>query len=263
MKMILMGKKSYCGQVLEWSLRKNIEILGVVTNDNCVVSIAKKYRIPVISIEQAEQLVKKNIVDIVVSYLYWKRIREPLISGPRLGCINFHPAILPDWRGMGGYNIAILNKLEKWGATAHYVDSTIDTGNIIRIFRFDFDFREETAYSLEEKTQKIQVDLYKSVMLDILNNGRIKCEKQDSTLGTYVSKNEMEQLKKIDIEKDDIDLKIRAFWFPPYDGANIVINNQVYTLINKEILSQIAQVFKNKRCFIGEFDEYEKYTGGG
>ena len=47
MKMILIGKKSYCGQVLEWSLRKNIEILGVVTNDNCVVSIAKKYGIKI------------------------------------------------------------------------------------------------------------------------------------------------------------------------------------------------------------------------
>ena len=35
-------------------------------------------------------------IDLAVSYLYWRKIRKPLIEGPNYGCINFHPAILPD-----------------------------------------------------------------------------------------------------------------------------------------------------------------------
>ena len=47
-------------------------------------------------------------VDLVVSFLFWNRIREPLISLGRVGCLNLHPAPLPDFRGVGGYNVAIL-----------------------------------------------------------------------------------------------------------------------------------------------------------
>ena len=54
------------------------------------------------------------------------------------------------------------------GATAHYVDENIDTGSIIKVYKFNFDYRIETAYSLEKKTQNIQMELYKSTILDVL-----------------------------------------------------------------------------------------------
>lgn len=39
---------------------------------------------------------------------------------------------------------------------------------------------------------------------------------------------------------DDIDTKIRAFWFPPYDGAYVMMNGKKYTLVNDFILSSLA-----------------------
>ena len=39
---------------------------------------------------------------------------------------------------------------------------------------------------------------------------------------------------------DNIEKKIRAFWFPPYDGAYVEINGQKYTLINRQLLEEIA-----------------------
>ena len=45
--------------------------------------------------------------------------------------------------------------------------------------------------------------------------------------------NEMKKIKK----NDDIDTKVRAFWYPPYDGAYIIKNNVRYTLVNKKILN--------------------------
>ncbi len=49
-------------------------------------------------------------------------------------------------------------------------------------------------------------------------------------------------MKRIDFEKDKdiLDSKIRAFWFPPYDGAFIEVNGKKYTLIDREILASIA-----------------------
>lgn len=246
MNIIFLGRKKYAAELLEWTVRLGINVEAVVTDSHFRYSPtalkAEELRIPVLSLEEIENLLSKpdHNIDLVVSYLYWRRINEPIISSPRYGCVNFHPAILPDWRGTAGYNIAILNKLTEWGATAHYVDQNIDTGNIIRIFRFSFDYRMETAQSLERKTQEIQMDLYKSVILDFLSKGKLDSVEQDLEKGTYISRKEMEEMKRIDADKDDIDLKIRAFWFPPYHGAYIMLNGNKYTLVNDFILKKLS-----------------------
>ena len=147
MKIIFMGRKKYAAEMLEWTVSKGIEVAFVCTDsqfsNSPTMLKAQSLGIPVISMEEAEQYVQEHPgeIDLVVSYLYWRKIRKPLIEGPKYGCINFHPAILPDWRGTAGYNVAILNKLPEWGATAHYVDESIDTGSIIKIFKFHFDYR--------------------------------------------------------------------------------------------------------------------------
>ena len=64
-------------------------------------------------------------VDLVISFLFWNRIREPLISLGRVGCLNFHPAPLPDLRGVGGYNVAVLEGLREWGVSCHFVDERL------------------------------------------------------------------------------------------------------------------------------------------
>ena len=244
MKMIFMGRKNYAAELLAWTVKQGIEVVAVCTDNQFpnspTAAKAKQLGIPVISMEEAEALSEREPIDLVVSYLYWRKIRKPLIDNPTYGCINFHPAILPDWRGTAGYNVAILNKLSTWGATAHYVSPEIDAGNIIRIFDFKFDYRLETVKTLEKKTQEIQMELYKSVILDVMEKGILPSTEQKPEDGVYISRDQMEAMKKIDPEKDDIDLKIRAFWFPPYDGAYVTIQGKNYTLINRDILASLA-----------------------
>lgn len=248
MKIIFMGRKKYAAEMLQWTVEKGIETAFVCTDsqfsNSPVMLKANELRIPVISMEEAEEYVENNPgdIDLVVSYLFWRKIRKPLIEEPKYGCINFHPAILPDWRGTAGYNIAILKKLPEWGATAHYVDEKIDTGSIIRVYKFKFDYRIETAQTLEKKTQNIQMELYKSVLLDVMEKGRLESIPQKKADGIYISKKEMIDMMKIDLnnlENEDLDLKIRAFWFPPYDGAGFEVNGKFYTLVNNEVLKTL------------------------
>ncbi len=248
MRMIFMGRKKYAAQMLQWTVDKGIDVAFVCTDsqfsNSPTMKKAKQLGIPVVSMEEAEKYVEENPddIDIVVSYLYWRKIRKPLIEIPKLGCINFHPAILPDWRGVAGYNIAILNKLPEWGATAHYVDEKIDTGSVIKVYKFNFDYRTETAQSLEKKTQNIQMDLYKSVITDVLGKGKLDSIPQKEGEGVYISRQEMLDMMKLDpcnLDKEDLDLKIRAFWFPPYEGAGFEVNGKFYTLVNNEILKSL------------------------
>src|SRR5205807_1787064 len=75
-------------------------------------------------------------IDLVISFLFWKRIRKPLIELPRVACINFHPGPLPEARGFGPYSWALYNQLPFYGVTAHHVDENLDTGDIVKIRKF-------------------------------------------------------------------------------------------------------------------------------
>ena len=247
--MIYMGRKKQSVDLLKWTVGQGIEIAAVCTasqfENSPTAKAAREMNIPVISMEEAEKYVNDHPgeIDLVVSYLYWRRIRKPLIEGPNYGCINFHPAILPDWKGCAGYNIAILKKLPQWGVTAHYVDETIDTGKIIRVNLFDFDYKTATAQSLERVTQDELMELYKQIILEVKEKGRLETLDVDNSKGTYISRNQMNEMKKIteeDLESEDLDIKVRAFWFPPYDGAYIEKNGKKYTLVDKEILDTLV-----------------------
>ena len=52
---------------------------------------------------------------------------------------------------------------------------------------------------------------------------------------------EFEELRQIssDDSLDDIERKIRAFWYPPFDGASIKVKGKEFTIINKRILEEI------------------------
>lgn len=249
MKIIYMGRKKQSVELLKWTIDQGIEIAAVCTDsqfeNSPTAKAARDMNIPVISMKEAEEYVTSHPgeIDLVVSYLYWRRIRKPLIEGPNYGCINFHPAILPDWKGCAGYNIAILKKLPQWGVTAHYVDETIDTGKIIHVNKFDFDCSSATAQSLEKVTQDKLVELYKQVLLEVKEKGRLETLDLDNSKGTYISRDQMNEMKKIteeDLESEDLDYKVRAFWFPPYDGAYIERNGRKYTLVDKEILDTLV-----------------------
>jgi len=246
MNILFMGQRKPAAHALQWLLEQGHTIAAVVadthTPNSCLVQKCEELNIPCVSQAEAEVLVSSAAepIDLAISYLYWRKIKEPVISGPRLGCINFHPGLLPDWKGRGVHSRAILHKLGEWGVTAHYVDQDFDTGPIIRIYRFSFDYRQETVLSLVQKTQLCQFSLFQSVMTD-LGDGDAPLPAGPNEGGIYTTKRQMLDMMEIK-PGDDIDLKIRAFWRPPYRGAFIRINGREYPVINEFILRQLKQI---------------------
>lgn len=259
---VFMGRKDVSAQCLAWlSQINNVKVVAVLTDNHLSISPtsekARELNIPILTLEELIESVKNNQIqfDIAFSMLYWRKIPNSLIQHAKKGIINFHPAPLPEYKGTAGYNLAILEGLEKWSVTAHYVDESIDTGSIIKLSTFDIDKNNETAKSLEKISRVYLFDLFRDVSTKALDSVGLLDTKPNNG-GRYISRQKMEEMKKIDIKCDDIDRKIRAFWFPPYDGAYIEINNKKYTLINREILETLADssassLFtkeENKKC---------------
>ncbi len=79
--------------------------------------------------------------DLIISIRFGQIFKQPLINIPKLGVLNLHSGILPDYRGILASFWAILNGEKEIGTTLHYIDdATIDTGKIIGITRNKVDF---------------------------------------------------------------------------------------------------------------------------
>ena len=179
-------------------------------------------------------------IDLVISFLFWKRIRPPLIELASVGCLNFHPAPLPDIRGIGGYNVAILEDFAEWGVSAHFVDEDFDTGDLVRVDRFPIDRESETALSLDIRSQECLLALFRDVIGLALAREPLPREPQGE--GRYVTRKEFEVLRRVgpDDPPELTERRIRAFWYPPFDGATIELGGRTLTLVDRSLLKQAA-----------------------
>lgn len=181
----------------------------------------------------------------MISYLYWRRIQRPLIQLPKIGCVNFHPAPLPEFRGLGGYNFAIFEGVRSWGASAHFVAETFDTGDVIEVQRFAIEPQSETAFSLEQKTMQAMLQLFKNV-IQLALSGR-PLPRTPQAAGRYISKKDFQALRRINPGDtiEQIEKKIRAFWYPPQHGAFIEIAGKEFTLVSEELLrGEVCRMYR-------------------
>lgn len=256
-KVLFMGRKKVASECLKYLVsRTDVEIVGVLTDNHIANSITSKVAMDndllLFNFDTALNAIKSNKLnfDIGFSMLYWRKLKDKFLTIPKLGNINFHPAILPEYKGTAGYNVAILEGRSDWGVSAHYIDAEIDTGEIIDVSTFPISRDKETAYSLEKKSQKYLFDQFVKVT-NLALEKKSKLNSVPNIGGKYISRREMEAMKEIK-DGDDISRKIRAFWFPPYNGAYIMINNKKYTLVDGFILGtlsdpDVSSLFSTKR----------------
>jgi len=204
--------------------------------------LAEKNNIKVIQplkIKEATEVIKEIAPDLIVVIAYGKIIPEDILNSPKYGCINVHGSLLPKYRGSACIQATILNGDVQGGITIMKMDKTMDTGDIIKKISVNLD-KEENSYSLMEKIKEISQENLAQTIIDFIE-GKIKSEKQDESLATYVK-----MIKKEDGHLDFnesaeiIERKIRAYF--PWPGTFAFIEKE--DLPKKEILFKILKVGK-------------------
>jgi methionyl-tRNA formyltransferase len=239
--------KRSAARALDWLVGEGAEVVAVVagepddfTHDEQRVDVvAERHGLALVSYEQLSAAPPED-VDLVISFLFWKRIREPVLSLGRSGCLNFHPAPLPDIRGLGGYNVAVLDAMSEWGVSCHFVDAEFDTGDLVEVERFPIDPDTATALSVDIDSQEHMFGLFGRVMRRILAGEELPRTPQGP--GRYVSGEEFESLRRVQ-PGDDVERKLRAFWYPPYPGAVIEVDGNDLTLVGDRLLTEVAHVY--------------------
>lgn len=96
--------------------------------------------------------------DLVVSVSCPQIFKEELLDLPRLGCVNLHSALLPDYRGMLPTFWVLAKGEEQTGVTIHHMNAGIDGGGIILQREVSIS-AEETLHSLMRKCKGVAAEL--------------------------------------------------------------------------------------------------------
>jgi methionyl-tRNA formyltransferase len=250
MRVVFMAKcKRSAARALDWLVAQGVEVVAVVASEpdaftrdeQRVDLVAERHGLPLVSDEELYAAPPED-VQLVISFLFWKRIREPLLSLGRLGCLNFHPAPLPDMRGLGGYNVAVLEGMRQWGVSCHFVDPDFDTGDLVEVERFPIDPDSATAFSVDIESQGRLLELFKRVIGSALAGEELPRTPQGE--GRYVDRQEFEALRRVR-PGDDVERKLRAFWYPPYPGATIEVDGRELTLVSERLLAEVAEAYRD------------------
>src|SRR5579862_1439532 len=70
-------------------------------------------------------------VDVIVSLNTPQKLKTPLLTLPRHGCLNVHFGMLPRYRGILPIFYALMNGDPSFGVTVHLMDEKLDNGDIV------------------------------------------------------------------------------------------------------------------------------------
>jgi methionyl-tRNA formyltransferase len=135
--------------------------------------------------QECENLLQSLAPDVLV--LGSSRIlRSNILEIPRLGTLNPHPGLLPEYRGLDVIPWAIYNG-DPLGVTVHVVDPGIDTGDIVAQQTFDLQ-PGDTLRSLRQRADAILGRLMAEVVSEVVASGRLEGRRQETGRGHLYSR---------------------------------------------------------------------------
>ncbi len=154
--------------------------------------------------------------DLLVTASYGGMIRRELRKSIRLGAINLHPSLLPQYRGATPIQSALLNGDARTGSSIFRLSARLDAGPIIG--QRDIPILPEDDFgSLHDKLAKLSAELLQA-LLPSLETGAAKATPQDDGAASYTRKLMKTDLEIIwDLPARDVLNRIRAF--SPQPGA--------------------------------------------
>lgn len=171
---------------------KKFEICFVVlrfqTPDKTLLKLAKSYKIPIITSKNVNSAdfiaqIQAYECELLVSMSFNQIFKEELLS--RYPIINCHAGKLPFYRGRNILNWALINDEKEFGISVHFVDSGIDTGDIIIQKSYAINDSDDYSALLCVAYKECPLLLHKALRLFV--GGKIQAIKQESIdkIGSY------------------------------------------------------------------------------
>ena len=113
------------------------------------------------------QLLHSEEVEWIILAGYMRLVGPELLNAYEGKILNIHPSLLPKYKGKDAIGQAFNSGDKETGSTVHYVDSGMDTGEIIEQRKCDIN-PDDTKETLEERVKQLEYELYPSVIAKVI-----------------------------------------------------------------------------------------------
>lgn len=266
LNIVFMGTPDFAEESLKSLVEAKYNILAVVTNPDkpqgrgmkLVASPVKKYavekEIPVYQPEKVRnnpefiEEMKKLKPDVICVVAYGKILPQELLDIPKLGCINVHGSLLPQYRGAAPIQWAVLNGDKTTGVTTMYMDAGMDTGDMILKEEVTIG-EEETTGELWDRLSKIGGEILVKT-LKLIEDEKAPREKQSENFSMApMLKKEIAQIDWENQSAKQIHNLVRGL--NPIMGA--------YTFLEGKKLKFWKVKALTKEEFLQEYEEMKQY----
>ena len=185
------GKGSNCRAILQaiaaGRLRAEVRLVVSDHADAGILEIAREFRVPHAVIPQgrfrtrlepeAEEKLADTLteagVELVVLAGFMRVLKTPMLSAFPRRIVNLHPSLLPKYPGMEAWRQALAAGESVTGCTVHYVDSGIDSGEVIA--QREVEIRPtDTPESLHARIQITERELFPAVLARLAAEWRLR-----------------------------------------------------------------------------------------
>lgn len=266
LKVIFMGTPDFAVPVLEYLIENTNVVLVVTQPDKEIGRDKKVIYSPIkklalengvdvfqpVKIRKDFEIISECNPDIIITCAYGQIVPKAILDIPKLGCINVHASLLPEYRGAAPMQWAILDGKKETGVTLMYMDEGMDTGDMIAKKTCQIAL-EDTIGTLHDKLSLVGKQLLAEELPRIVEgiNDRVK---QDDAKATYTKMiNREDELLDFDDKGENIINKIRAFnpWplaYFKFKGLEIKVLKA--TFVKKEVKEIGKIIFSKKEMMI-------------
>jgi methionyl-tRNA formyltransferase len=202
MKVVFFGTPQFAVPTLEKLLENNdFEVLAVVTQPDKrrergnkltpspVKNLAIAHNLPVWQPERIKKdtetltALEQLQADVFVVVAYGQILSKKILAMPKLGCINVHGSILPQYRGAAPIQWCLYNGEKETGITTMLMDAGMDTGDMLLKAVTPIEL-VDNSLNLAQRLSTIGADLLVETLWQ-LERGEIQPIPQDSAVATY------------------------------------------------------------------------------
>ncbi len=190
MKIVFMGTPDFAVPSLDILIENGLEVVAVITatdkwggrgNKKLLESDVKKYAVskglkilqpPNLKNPQFQEELKALNADLQIVVAF-RMLPESVWNMPRMGTMNLHGSLLPQYRGAAPINWAVINGEKETGVTTFLLKHKIDTGDIL--------FQSKTTIGPDETTGELY-DRLKFIGAELMLKSVKAIEKGDFSL---------------------------------------------------------------------------------
>ena len=252
MRVVFMGTPDIAATCLKKIIEDGMDVVAVYTQPDrpkgrgmkmvfsAVKEVAISHNLPVFQPEhfREEETVEQLRAlqpDVLAVVAYGRILPQRVLDIPKLGCINIHASLLPQYRGSAPYQWAVLDGLAETGVSAQYMAAKMDAGDVIGVAKTPIG-ENETAGQLLDRLAVLGADLLRDTLHQV-ENGTAVATKQDEAAVTYAPMLD-KSMCPIDFTKSARQIHNQVRGLHPWPVATMELKGQRFKVHETRVLDR-------------------------